>query len=93
MYTYKVDIIICLSWLFAERNNLAFIETSALDSTNVELAFTNILTGNGTSLIGKHVVTSNFIPQLLKLTELHDTVAFNFFVVKCCRSFLDSMAL
>jgi len=31
--------------VFKERNSLAFIETSALDSTNVELAFTNILTG------------------------------------------------
>lgn len=29
---------------FAERNNLSFIETSALDSTNVESAFQNILT-------------------------------------------------
>jgi small GTP-binding protein len=29
---------------FAERNGLSFIETSALDSTNVELAFQNILT-------------------------------------------------
>ncbi|KAG1653832.1 Ras-related protein Rab-11B [Nymphon striatum] len=29
---------------FAERNNLSFIETSALDSTNVETAFHNILT-------------------------------------------------
>jgi hypothetical protein len=28
-----------------ERNNLSFIETSALDSTNVETAFQNILTG------------------------------------------------
>lgn len=34
----------CL-FVLTERNNLAFIETSALDSTNVELAFTNILTG------------------------------------------------
>lgn len=33
--------IICIS----ERNTLSFIETSALDSTNVEAAFTNILTG------------------------------------------------
>jgi len=32
---------------FAERNGLSFIETSALDSTNVETAFQNILTGNG----------------------------------------------
>jgi GTPase SAR1 family protein len=29
---------------YAERNGLSFIETSALDSTNVEAAFTNILT-------------------------------------------------
>merc|ERR1712038_1779616 len=29
---------------FAETNNLSFIETSALDSTNVETAFHNILT-------------------------------------------------
>merc|ERR1712151_597467 len=29
---------------YAERNNLSFIETSALDSTNVEQAFTDILT-------------------------------------------------
>jgi Ras-related protein Rab-11A len=29
---------------FAEANNLSFVETSALDSTNVETAFQNILT-------------------------------------------------
>ena len=29
---------------FAEKNSLSFIETSALDSTNVETAFHNILT-------------------------------------------------
>lgn len=34
---------------FAERNGLSFIETSALDSTNVETAFQNILTGNKAS--------------------------------------------
>lgn len=32
-------------FLFSEKNNLSFIETSALDSTNVETAFQNILTG------------------------------------------------
>lgn len=31
--------------MFAEKNNLAFIETSALDATNVENAFTRIITG------------------------------------------------
>jgi hypothetical protein len=30
---------------FAQANNLAFIETSALDSTGVEEAFRQILTG------------------------------------------------
>ena len=30
---------------FPEKNNLSFIETSALDSTNVEQAFHQILTG------------------------------------------------
>ena len=37
----------CLSKIILfliERNNLSFIETSALDSTNVETAFQNILT-------------------------------------------------
>jgi len=29
---------------FAEKNNLSFIETSALDSSNVEQAFQSILT-------------------------------------------------
>ena len=32
--------------VFAEKNTLSFIETSALDSTNVETAFHNILTGD-----------------------------------------------
>lgn len=32
----------------SEKNNLSFIETSALDSTNVEEAFKNILTGKVT---------------------------------------------
>ena len=31
---------------YAEQRNLSFIETSALDSTNVESAFQNILTGH-----------------------------------------------
>lgn len=35
---------------FLEKNSLSFIETSALDSTNVEQAFQNILTGKAFSL-------------------------------------------
>ena len=35
--------------LIVERNGLSFIETSALDSTNVETAFHNILTGRSSS--------------------------------------------
>lgn len=36
-------------------NNLSFIETSALDASNVELAFQNILTGMGyLSAFGSH---------------------------------------
>lgn len=33
------------NFFFLEKNSLSFIETSALDSTNVEVAFHNILTG------------------------------------------------
>lgn len=40
---------------FAERNGLSFIETSALDSTNVETAFQNILTGNRSRSRSYHI--------------------------------------
>jgi hypothetical protein len=43
------------------ENNLSFIETSALDASNVELAFQNILTGMPFQLISHaapwHVLT------------------------------------
>lgn len=40
----KEDLWVALT-KFAGENNLSFIETSALDASNVELAFQNILTG------------------------------------------------
>lgn len=44
MITFALIDILCYIF-FLERNGLSFIETSALDSTNVENAFQNILTG------------------------------------------------
>lgn len=41
---------------FPEKNNLSFIETSALDSTNVEEAFKNILTGGPSVCLGIRMV-------------------------------------
>jgi len=43
---------------FASENNLSFIETSALDASNVELAFQNILTG-------EFLLTTQFFDPLL----------------------------
>jgi len=40
-----INYIEILKWKQIAENNLSFIETSALDSSNVELAFTKILTG------------------------------------------------
>jgi len=48
--------------LFAERNGLSFIETSALDSTNVETAFQNILTGmSKMATINQIIITIYFV--------------------------------
>ena len=46
---------------FAEKNNLSFIETSALDSTNVETAFHNILTGRKNIRINQNCSITMFI--------------------------------
>ena len=54
---------------FAESNQLSFIETSALDSTNVETAFHNILTGEIPFYINlisnplTNMRTSDFLPS------------------------------
>jgi len=50
---------------FAEKNTLSFIETSALDSTNVETAFHNILTGR------RNFNTSGFRPPMVFLVFLY----------------------
>ncbi|PIO66918.1 Ras family protein [Teladorsagia circumcincta] len=48
--------------MYAEKNQLSFIETSALDSTNVEAAFTNILTEIYKSVSNKHVGSDRMVP-------------------------------
>ena len=45
---------------FAQANNLAFIETSALDSTGVEEAFRQILTGTYSFSMELNVVRHAF---------------------------------
>ena len=40
-----------ISYLLSEQHNLLFIETSALDATNVEEAFQNMITGVYTSIL------------------------------------------
>ena len=44
-----VNLALCF---LSEKNGLSFIETSALDSTNVEVAFHNILTGKFCHCLG-----------------------------------------
>ena len=50
----------------AGENHLSFIETSALDASNVELAFQNILTGASTILTGTataHMLTGCYLQR------------------------------
>jgi small GTP-binding protein len=49
---------------FAQQNNLFFIETSALDSTNVELAFKRILSGG-----------FEFCSEILTFLEIYQLIA------------------
>ena len=44
-HSTTITLYLFLFFLSLEKNTLSFIETSALDSTNVEEAFKNILTG------------------------------------------------
>lgn len=48
-------------------NNLSFIETSALDASNVELAFQNILTGTPICSLYK-------APRTPTLTSIHRNI-------------------
>ena len=54
---------------FAEKNNLSFIETSALDSTNVETAFHNILTGNLAPASLRSPLSSSTSRLLIRVTH------------------------
>ncbi len=52
---------------FAEQNNLSFIETSALDSTNVETAFHNILTGKQLKFYIEEKIDLHFFTRTIEL--------------------------
>ena len=68
----RVSYILCIwtsLFFVAEQHNLSFIETSALDSTNVEAAFQNILTGIHTH-IHIYVYHSNFSCHLLEIYNI-----------------------
>lgn len=56
----------------AGDNNLSFIETSALDASNVELAFQNILTGR--RAYSSHIF-SRFLEPLMCLSEIYRIVS------------------
>lgn len=58
---------------FASENNLSFIETSALDASNVELAFQNILTGKPER--SSHAHTGEEVNTDDKLAEIYRIVS------------------
>lgn len=57
----------------SEKQNLAFIETSALDSSNVELAFQNILTGK-LSLRNASTIAPHFV-QMTHTADIYRIVS------------------
>ena len=52
---------------FAKKHNLMFIETSALDSTNVESAFKSILAGNRINVL--KIIFKNIESKILRATK------------------------
>uniref|UniRef100_UPI00358E3BC2 ras-related protein Rab-11B isoform X1 n=1 Tax=Myxine glutinosa TaxID=7769 RepID=UPI00358E3BC2 len=62
---------------FAEKNNLSFIETSALDSTNVEAAFQNILAVAYRSQFSTdlHETSPNEIYRIVSQKQIADRAA------------------
>lgn len=66
---------------FAEKNGLSFIETSALDSTNVETAFQNILTGLSFSAVYKKL---SVLFSVIYLMNFHQPVKKVFHQVILC---------
>ena len=59
---------------FAEKNNLSFIETSAMDSTNVETAFHNILTGKKKlkHLLIVRIIIRDYVTNNMSRNALYD---------------------
>ena len=53
----------------AGENNLSFIETSALDASNVELAFQNILTGLYTTFTLKLHLANNRFSEIYRIVS------------------------
>jgi small GTP-binding protein len=72
--------------MYAERNQLSFIETSALDSTNVEAAFTNILTEIYRSVSNRHVGSDRANPVLQKGGVILDDRSTEPQKKQCCSS-------
>ncbi|KAI3361296.1 hypothetical protein L3Q82_013485 [Scortum barcoo] len=67
---------------FAEKNGLLFLETSALESTNVEAAFNNVLTEIHRKVSSKEVVRGSISAVSLNNSRAEDTEERK----PCCRN-------
>lgn len=67
---------------FAEKNGLLFLETSALESTNVEAAFNSVLTEIHKAVGSKEVVGSSISAVSLKSSKAENTEENK----PCCRN-------